>query len=205
MALNIVSCGIFQPELEKILPELLAELNQEIEIGFVPPALHVDYKKLADGISGGLAPLDGKNILLLYGSMCHPDLPNITHDSGAIYLGAGNCIEAMLSPDRKKELEKYGKVFYMTAGWLKYWRDIFQEGMGWDSIDARMNMGFYDQIIVLDSGIYEISDEELIEFFEYTQVPVDVEPITLDYFKNIVLGLCGKLQGKIGATKCPTA
>ncbi|MDR3279831.1 MAG: DUF1638 domain-containing protein [Synergistaceae bacterium] len=203
MALCIVSCGIFQPELEKLLPEIGRELNCELEIGFVPPALHVDYKKLAEGIYLGLERFTGRNVLMLYGSMCHPDLPNMMKDVGALYLKAGNCIDAMVSPESKAEFEKkYGKLFYMTAGWLRYWRDIFQKGMGWDTIDARMNMGFYDQVIVLDSGIYEISDEELIEFYEFTQVPVDVEPITLDYFRGVLLGLCADALSRIGETEC---
>jgi hypothetical protein len=201
VTLSILSCGIFQPELEKLLPEIIQELNFDVNVSFVPPALHVDYKKLADGITDGLEPIteqgagNGQKILLLYGSMCHPDIGEITRDSGAIYLKAGNCIEAMLSPERKSETDKSGKVFYMTAGWLKYWKDIFQGGMGWDTYDARMNMGFYDQITVLDSGIIDIADEDLMEFYEFTQIPVDVEPIDLDHFKRLLLGECRKLTG----------
>lgn len=47
MIMHILSCGIFQPEIGKILPEIKQELlNHNIEIHFVPPALHVDNKKL---------------------------------------------------------------------------------------------------------------------------------------------------------------
>jgi hypothetical protein len=47
--------------------------------------------------------------------------------------------------------------------------------------------------VVLDCGLFEITDEELFEFFEFTQVPVEVMPISLDYFRDLVFGLCGKL------------
>ncbi|GMO47840.1 MAG: hypothetical protein Ta2G_03440 [Termitinemataceae bacterium] len=46
---------------------------------------------------------------------------------------------------------------------------------------------------MLDSGVIEISDEELFEFFEYTQVPIEIEKISLDYFETIVFDLCKKL------------
>jgi hypothetical protein len=45
---------------------------------------------------------------------------------------------------------------------------------------------------VLDTGVFEITDEELFEFFDFTQVPVEVMKISLDYFKGLVLGLCKK-------------
>ncbi|MDR3076345.1 MAG: DUF1638 domain-containing protein [Synergistaceae bacterium] len=191
MALCVLSCGIFQPELERMLPEVLRELNLSTEVEYVPPALHVDYKKLADGISGGLENFKGRDVVLLFGSMCHPKMPELAAGSRAPYFKEGNCIDVLLSPERKRELEKYGKVFYMTAGWLKYWRDIFQAGMSWDPIDARINMGFYNQVVVLDSGVCEISDEDLLEFFEFTQVPVEVEPITLEHFKKKLTDIFG--------------
>jgi hypothetical protein len=92
-----------------------------------------------------------------------------------------------LGKDRQKEIEKSEKVFYLTPGWLQNWKDIFLQGQGWDEIDARQNMGFYDKILLLDTGVSEFSDEELLEFFEYTQVPIEIEDIGLAVFKeNIV-------------------
>ncbi|GHV53760.1 hypothetical protein FACS1894216_12390 [Synergistales bacterium] len=202
MTLSVLSCGIFRPEIERLMPDIMREIHSELRVSFVPPALHVDYRKLADGIAEGFRRMDRRNeekVLLLYGSMCHPKLPDIAEDAAAAYIKPGNCIDAVLSKQRKDEIEaKYGRVFYLTAGWLKYWRDIFQGGMGWDSVDARTNMGFYDQIIVLDSGITRITDEDVIEFFEFTQVPVDVEPITLDYFKSVLLDICLELKNQEG-------
>ena len=75
-------------------------------------------------------------------------------------------------------------------GGLRLWKEIYQQGHGWDSTDARINFGSCEKIVVLDTGIFTISDEELFEFFEYTQVPVELMPISLHYFKSLVLELC---------------
>lgn len=52
MSLCILSCGIFQQELEKIIPEIKKEEMgiDDIEINYLPSALHVDNNKLEDGI-----------------------------------------------------------------------------------------------------------------------------------------------------------
>jgi hypothetical protein len=172
----------------------------DIEISFVPPALHVDYKKLKEGILTGLASIakptgqTEQKILLFYGSMCHPDLAQMAGESGAIHPREGNCIDMFLSPGQKKEIEASENVFFMTGGWFKHWREIFQQGQGWDTIDARINFGRYDKILILDSGSHDISEEEIFEFYDYIQVPIDIEPITLDYFKSVVTNICREVM-----------
>jgi hypothetical protein len=82
---------------------------------------------------------------------------------------------------------------------LKLWREIYQNGHGWDAVDARINFGSFDRIVVLDCGLFAITDEALFDFFEFTQIPVEVEPITLDYFKGMILDLCrGIMAGSMG-------
>jgi hypothetical protein len=194
MEFSILSCGIFKLELEKILPDLKKEFaadNIDISsISYISPALHVDNDKLKTGLLNGLAPLDGKKIALLFGSMCHPDLAKLTEKMDINYFKVPNCIEVILSPERKREIENGANVFFMSAGWLQCWKDIFQNGQGWDATDARINLGIYDKIVVLDSGLVPIVEEDLFEFFDYTSVPVEVEPITMDHFKQLLIEVC---------------
>ena len=189
--LSVLSCGIYRPEFEAIFSALKEEfLENDIVVDFVPPGLHVDYDKLGEGIARGLEERKDQKVLLLYGSMCHPEIEKLCAGYDVIYPAAANCIEMLLAPEKKSALEQTGNIFYMTSGWLKYWREIFLQGQGWDSTDARINFGFYDKIVILDSGCIEIDEEELFDFFEYTQVPIEIEAIDLEYFKNVVLDLC---------------
>lgn len=191
--LHVLSCGIYQPEFEAIFAALKDEfLEKDIVVDFVSPGLHVDNDKLGANIASGLAERKDKNILLLYGSMCHPEIEKLCEGYRVIYPAAPNCIEVLLDPEKKKALDQTGNIFYMTSGWLKFWREIFLQGQGWDPIDARINFGFYDKILILDSGVIRIDEEELFNFFEYTQVPIEIETIDLEYFKNSIIELCRK-------------
>ncbi len=192
MEMRIVACGIFQPELEQVLRQIRDERPNDclIDVTYVPPALHVDYNKLKDGITDALDHVSEPKKILLFGSMCHPEIGEFTEKYHVVRLSPGNCVELILGKERQKEIEKSAKVFYLTPGWLQNWEDIFRRGQGWDEIDARQNMGFYDKILLLDTGVSEFSDEDLLEFFEYTQVPIEIERIDLAVFKeNVVMAI----------------
>ncbi len=47
----------------------------------------------------------------------------------------------------------------------------------------------YDTIVLLDFGLEPIDDMDVLEFFDFTQTPVDVVPATLDHFKARVAEL----------------
>jgi hypothetical protein len=197
MPLPVLSCGIYQLELEKLLPEIQKELGTDLALRYLPPGLDVEDKKLEDAITQELGIFKERKGLLLYGKMCHSNMPGIAGKAGALLPKASNCVEAFLSPEKKKEMDATGNVYYLTMSGLKLWREIYQQGHGWEAADARMNFGSFDKIVVLDCGLFEITDEALFDFFEFTQVPVELMPITLDYFKDTVLGLCRELLDKI--------
>jgi hypothetical protein len=192
MSLFILSCGIFRFELEKILPEIKAELGlDDIQVEFLPPALDVNAGILEKSVTEKLESRQDDRNALLYGSMCHTEWGRITEKSGAVYPKASNCVEILFSPGKKKESDASANIYYLTMGGLKLWKEIYRQGHGWDSADARANFGYFEKIVVLDTGIFEITEEELFDFFEYTQVPVEVMKISTDYFKSLVLDLCG--------------
>jgi hypothetical protein len=188
----VLSCGIYRLELEKILPEIREELNADLLIRYLPPALDVHENRLAEAVTEGLRDL-GRPAALLYGRMCHTNMAGIAGDAGALHLRTANCVEAFLSPEKKREMDAAGNVYYLTMSGLTLWREIYLQGHGWDAVDARINFGSFDKIVVLDCGLFEITDEALFDFFEFTQVPVEVMPISLDYFKGVVLDICRKL------------
>lgn len=188
MKVHIVACGIFQPELERVLKQIREDYppDDEISVTYLPPALHVDYDKLKYGITSALDTIAEDKKVLLFGSMCHPEIGEFTEKYHVVRLAPGNCVELILSKERQKEIEKSAKVFYLTPGWLHNWEDIFKQGQGWDEIDARINFGFYDKILLLDTGVSEFNDEDLLEFYDYTQVPIEIESVDLEFFQENV-------------------
>ncbi|GHV84185.1 hypothetical protein AGMMS50212_15250 [Spirochaetia bacterium] len=131
--------------------------------------------------------------------MCHPEMQKIAavnsipHNDVAVpFLKVPNCIDVFLSPEKKHELDAGMNVHYMSAGWIKFWKDIFVGGPGWDPVTARMMLGVNDKIVILDTGCVTLSEEDIFEIFDYIQLPIEVEKITLDYFKNMIFELCVK-------------
>ncbi|HWQ41411.1 MAG TPA: DUF1638 domain-containing protein [Desulfosporosinus sp.] len=188
MEVRIVACGIFQLELEQVLEEIKAEWASEDEfmITYTAPALHVDYDELKNGITEALDMVKEEKIVLLFGSMCHPELSEFTEKYHVVRLQPKNCIEMVLGKEKQKELDASARVFYLTPSWLRNWQNIFRQGQGWDDIDARQNFGFYDKILLLDTGVGEFNDEDILEFYEYTQVPIEIESVELALFKEHV-------------------
>jgi hypothetical protein len=176
---HIVACGIFKAELDRILPAIKRELpNQDIRVTFLSPGLHIDCARMEREIVETLKSLQGEK-LLLYGTMCHEKIASIAHDNHAALPSDRNCIEMIVSPEKKKALDESGNIFYVTAGWLQSWHEILQE-----------RAASCDKIIVLDAGGSFISEEELLAFFDFMQIPVETVEVTLDYFKHKVTNLC---------------
>jgi hypothetical protein len=192
MNLTIISCGIFRYELEKIRPEIESELGCGIELDFLPSALDVNADLLEKSVTEKFAQHCNQKNVLLYGGMCHTEWPHIIGDRGTVYPKAANCVEVLLGPEKKKEFDERENVYFLAMSGLKQWKEIYQQGHGWDAADARVNFGYFEKIIVLDTGVFEISDEDLFEFFDFVQIPVEVMKISLDHFKSLVLDLCRK-------------
>jgi len=186
MTLPILSCGIFKYELASIRGDLERELGVELSERFLPPALDLDFYLLERTLRGEVR----QPTALLYGCMCHPSMGDIASQLNSKLPRGSNCRELFISDARRNELTGNDNVFFLTLGGLKQWRDIYIDGHGWDEVDGRMNFGYIDKVILLDSGVVEYTDEELFEFYEFTQTPVEVEQIDLEFFKQGVLDMC---------------
>jgi hypothetical protein len=192
MSLTIISCGVFRCELEKIRPEIESELGCGIELDFLPSALDVNADLLEKSVTEKFERYRNQKNVLLYGGMCHTEWPRIIGDRETVYPRASNCAEVLLGSEKKKEFDERENVYFLAMSGLKQWKEIYQQGHGWDAADARVNFGYFEKIIVLDTGVFEISDEDLFEFFDFVQIPVEVMKISLDHFKSLVLDLCRK-------------
>ena len=179
MPTKILCCGILRQETELLMQ------GKDVDITYLDAGLHVDFDKLAGSLNGALNDMTGNDVVLVIGNECHPEMEKMAAAHGSRLVKAKNCIEMLLS-DKMTELNSEANTFYLTCGWLENWRKIFVEGLKWDEIDARQNLGFYDRLLLLDTGLVPIDDEKILEFYDYTQVPVEIVPIDLDNFRKLL-------------------
>ncbi len=76
----------------------------------------------------------------------------------------------------------------MTPGWVRVLPQIMQS-LGWDEVDVRINLGRYKRILIVDSGVKSLSDEDVLAFFDLTQVPLEIELLDLGHFRHEVAEL----------------
>jgi hypothetical protein len=184
MSKRLLCCEILRDEIEQLLK------GKNIEITYLEAGLHTDFKKLEDAINNALESMGNCGASLGYGTMCHPGMEAIASAKGSKVMQAKNCIEMLLG-DQLAELEAQSRTFYITGGWLANWRKIFIDQLHWDNVDARQNFGFYERILLLDTGLVLIDEEKILEFFDYTEVPIETLPVNLDNLEKLLLtALC---------------
>jgi len=179
----LIACGIFYDELRAVLPD------GDIEVVWLDTALHADPVLLEQQLTcagrkalekTGPAP---NRVRLLIGSGCHPDMSRIAESCCVCTAPFKNCIEAFAG-DRQPELED-GRSMIITPGWVRNWPGRASR-FGWDTTDMRIQHGRYDRIVLLDPGINPVSEQEIFDLFELVQVPIEVQPLDLEYFKQKV-------------------
>lgn len=185
---TVISCGTLRPELDHLQEN--GFLNAK-RILYTAPGLHEDYRKLKAQLIGRLeqAIEYSKNIIVVYGGNCYLDLQNappehiddlLNRSEGNIFrTKATRCIDMLVDSENRGKISKGEKVYWITPGWLKYWKAIFA---GWDAAKANETFPRYDKAIVLDAvGFFETYSlerpEEILEFADWMGIPI--EPCTV--------------------------
>jgi len=181
---KLIACKIFKDELTAVLPERY----EDMDITWLDPGLHYNLDKIETAVRDELreAKTQGADTRVFLGNGCHPDMCSMVDENGGKVLGSKNCIHAFCG-EKLKELEQ-GRTTVITPGWIRYFSDMM-EAAGWDEVDIRQNLGRYDRILLMDTGVNPVSDEDLLEYFEKTQIPVEVEQVNLDHFREKVIEL----------------
>lgn len=159
--------------------------SPDLKVVWIDAALHANLDRLEAELKATLdeAAANGLNIQLLLGVGCHPDITKLAREYDAILSPVKNCIEAFVGA-KMKELEEDGTMI-MTPGWIRAWPEIMR-ALGWDQVDVRINLGRYNRILLLEPGLNPLSDEEILAFFDLTQVPVDIQPLDLGHFQQLI-------------------
>lgn len=181
---HLITCPIFAKELAAVLPELGAEPTVQLMDYRVHNSSKVMEEEVARCVkaAGG----EGAAISFLVGKECQAlqPLSQIADKCGALLPAGHNCIEIILGRDKARELAD-NRTTVMTPAWIDMINNSIRDGF-WTVEDARINLGHYDRILLLDTGLVPLADEMVMEFFELTQVPIEIVPVSLEHFKNVV-------------------
>ncbi|MCB2193556.1 MAG: DUF1638 domain-containing protein [Deltaproteobacteria bacterium] len=179
----LIACKIFEEEINKVLGREGGSTQPQMV--WVDAALHSDFdlleKELLAAIERGRS--DAQNeVKVFFGRGCLPHMDDLLRERGLPICPSGNCLSAFLGEDKVKELEQ-GNTMLMTPSWVRVWPDNMRRISGWDEVDFRTNLGRYDRILVIDPGINPLTEEEILEFFDLVQVPIEVTNIDLGHFQ----------------------
>ncbi len=183
----IIACGVFQKEIERLKEK--QGLDFPFEAHYLDPGLHVNFDELMEALRGELELCQGKGyegIVVVYGQ-CHPKMDEILKTYSAALIDCQNCVDAFITRKGMEEKAKHGLYFYLSPGWLEAWREIFRR-MNWDLSEARLQMGPFKGVVFVDTlEDASFREQELLAFFDYTNLPFEIMPIRLDHFKSLII------------------
>ena len=181
----LIACGIYKDELEHVLSSIG---DYDLRIVWLGSGLDNNLElleaKLDQAISENRS--DGVDIRLMFGRACLPHMAEFARAKGVTTLAAKNCIAAMIGDERKLELEQ-DKTMVVTPAWVRQmWLapDGVKAILGWTETDFRINLGRYDRILILDTGLNPLTDDEVLEAYDLIQVPLDFETCDLNHFRD---------------------
>ncbi|MDR2945495.1 MAG: DUF1638 domain-containing protein [Candidatus Adiutrix sp.] len=181
---TLIGCGIFRDEIEHILKED----QPDLDIRWQEVGLHDSIERLEETLDAVVREhrqSGGGPLGFLYGTACLPTMKAFAAERGALVLPAKNCLAALVGEARIKELER-NRTLAASVGFVRHmWLGRAQTATGWTADDFRMQFGRYDRIVVLDPGLAPLTDEEILTCFDLVQVPLEIEPCGLDYFRHI--------------------
>jgi len=99
---------------------------------------------------------------------------------------AGNCLQMLINKDFLNHYFQDG-VFFVSPGWVRFWRSNLQE-WGFDQQTARDFFSeFTSKITLLDSLLDQNDHKDLMDFSEYLGIPHSITPVGLDHFRLVVM------------------
>lgn len=184
MNIYILSCGVFEPELTKVLDEIKKEniFKENINVKYLPFGLHANLNKLKSEIIDNLESLKSHKVILLYGSKCHYDFHRFLDDyDNVITFNDSNCMELIVNNHTNEN------NLYLTPGWVMKFDELNKFINAVDIYDIRQQYGQYENVIIGDTNVFDITDEMIFDLFEKIQVPIETENIDINIFKNKII------------------
>lgn len=187
MNIFILSCGVFELELNKVLNDIKKEklFKEDIDIKYLPFGLHTNLDKLKSVIISNLDNIKSDRIILLYGSKCHYMFHEFLKNyDNLITFKDSNCIDLIIGDERKYDDDKN---LYITSGWVLKFDELNKFINAVDVYDIRQQYGQYDNVIIGDTDVFEFTDDMIFDLFEKIQVPIEIQKIDINNFKNKII------------------
>jgi len=194
---TIVSCGTLRRELNYLKASGFLDADR---ILFTAPGLHERQTELEKQLIRQLknARKYSKRIIVVYGKRCYLDPSNPYRDvdkiiqeqgTGISRVQARSCIDMLASEEEREKIRGESKVYWLTSGWLAYWKKIFKE---WDAAKANETFPYHDKAVLLDTvGIFDEyskkSPEKILDFSDWMRLQIEPYRISLERFKNLLL------------------
>ena len=189
----IIACGIFQKEIEA----LQSDLGFPFEVHYLEPGLHVNFDDLKAALQAELekAQANGCEGIIVAFGQCHPKIDDILKPYHAVLIECQSCVDAFITRKVMEKKANKGLFFYLSPGWLNAWRNIFEQ-LGWGQTEARLSMGSFRGVVYMDTlKDASLREQELLEFFDFTNLPFEVMPVDLNHFKSLLLKAKRSLEG----------
>ena len=180
----LIACPIFRKELESVLKDL----KRTVQINYMHYTIHNNPLRMEEELQENLADVSnsGKEVRFLVGRHCNckREIAEVVQDCGGKIPQARNCIDMLIGDERARKLQK-NRTSLMTPAWIRMINQSIADG-NWTVADARVNLGWYDKILILDTGVDHLSDEEIMEFYDLTQVEIETLAVDLNHFKGLL-------------------
>lgn len=195
----IVACGTLIPELTYLKTSGFLDAKK---ILYTTPGRHEIPRELEEQLVKqiGIAKKYSQKIIVVYGGkFCYinSDDPYRTIDKiieeqgpGVSRIKASHCIDMLASKEEREEISRGEKVWWMTPGWIKYRKYVFQD---WDKGMAVENfpkhtggaivldgIGFWDEYV-------EKYPEEILDFSDWMGIPLEPYGVSLERLKGLLL------------------
>ena len=194
---TVVSCGTLRRELNHLKDTGFLDADK---ILYTAPGLHENPVELERQLVKQLnnAKRYSQKIIVIYGERCYLDpkdsfrgIDKVIQEQGTgiSRIQARSCVDMLASAKEREEISEGKKIYWLTPGWLEYWKQIFK---GWDSAKANETFPQNDKAILLDAvGIFDEysknSPEKILEFCDWMKLEMEPHKISLDRFKNLLL------------------
>ena len=178
----LIACPIFEKELESVLQQL----NLAPSIKYMHYTIHNNPLMMEEQLTSKIADAkdSAQHVRFLVGKHCKGkrDMTEVVDDCNGKIPHARNCIDMLIGSELTKDLQK-NRTSLMTPAWIRMINRSIADGQ-WSVTDARVNLGWYNKILILDTGVEPLDDELIMEFFDLTQVEIDILPVDLEHFKT---------------------